>query len=46
MKSLTEYLTLNLPSKMAFLNISDRVADCVRRSGVQEGIVLVNSMPG
>ncbi len=44
MKSLTDYLTLNIPSKMAFLNITDRVADCVRRSGVQEGLVLVNSM--
>ena len=44
MKSFTQHLTLNLPGKMSFLNITDRVADCVRQSGVQEGLVLVNTM--
>src|SRR5204863_7654312 len=44
MKSFTQHLTLNLPGKMAFLNITDQDADCVRQSGVQEGLVLVNSM--
>ena len=44
MKSLTEYLTFAIPSRMDFVNITDQVADCVRRSGVQEGLVLVNAM--
>lgn len=44
MKSHTHYLTLNIPSKMAFVNITPQVADIVRQSGVQEGLVLCNSM--
>jgi len=44
MKALTEYLTLNVPGKMAFVNITSQVAETVRRSGVREGIALVNSM--
>jgi thiamine phosphate synthase YjbQ (UPF0047 family) len=44
MKSFTHYLTMNIPSKMAFENITPQVADGIRKSGVQEGIVLVNTM--
>jgi secondary thiamine-phosphate synthase enzyme len=44
MKSFTHYLTLNIPSKMAFENITPQVADAVKKSGVREGMVLVNSM--
>jgi secondary thiamine-phosphate synthase enzyme len=44
MKSHTDYLTLNIPEQMAFVNITDRVADCVRQSGVKEGLCLVNTM--
>ncbi|MFN9248371.1 MAG: secondary thiamine-phosphate synthase enzyme YjbQ [Planctomycetota bacterium] len=44
MKSLTEYLTLRVPGKMSFVNITPEVAAAVRKSGVQEGLVLVNSM--
>src|SRR4051812_6207409 len=44
MKAFTEYLTLNLPGKMAFENITPRVEAAVRKSGVMEGLVLVNSM--
>ena len=44
MKSLTRYLTLNIPSKMAFKNITPEVAEAVTASGVQEGLVLVNTM--
>ncbi len=44
MKSLTEHLTFNLPERMGFLNITGKVEDLVRRSGVQEGLVLVNAM--
>jgi secondary thiamine-phosphate synthase enzyme len=44
MKSYTEYLTMNVPGKMAFVNLTPRVAECVEKSGVQEGLCLVNTM--
>ena len=44
MKSFTKYLTLNVPSKMEFVNITTEVEEAVRTSGVKEGIVLVNTM--
>ena len=44
MKSLTEYLTFNVPARMGFLNITPQVADAVRRSGIREGLVLCNAM--
>ena len=44
MKSLTEYLVFNLPARMAFQNITPRVEEVVRKSGVREGLVLVNAM--
>src|SRR5438445_10630021 len=44
MKAYTEYLTFNIPSKMAFRNITSEVRKTVEKSGVQEGLVLVNAM--
>ena len=44
MKSHTEYLTLNIPSKMAFMNITSKVQEAIDKSGVNEGLVLCNSM--
>ena len=44
MKSLTEHLVLEVPTRRAFLDITDKVSDAVERSGVQEGLVLVNAM--
>jgi secondary thiamine-phosphate synthase enzyme len=44
MKSLTRYLTLNIPARMAFENITAQVEQAVRESGVKEGICLVNAM--
>jgi secondary thiamine-phosphate synthase enzyme len=44
MKSVTEHLVLNLPSRMGFLNITPKVELIVRNSGVQEGLVLINAM--
>jgi len=44
MKSLTEYLTFNLPARMGFVNITPQVEEAVARSGVQEGLCLVNAM--
>jgi len=44
MKAFTEHLTFNLPERMAFLNITPQVEDAVRKSGVSEGLCLVNAM--
>lgn len=44
MKSHTEYLTMNVPGRMAFVNITPQVEEAVRKSGVKEGIVLINAM--
>ncbi|MEO5987907.1 MAG: secondary thiamine-phosphate synthase enzyme YjbQ [Candidatus Eisenbacteria bacterium] len=44
MKSLTEHLVLEIPTRRAFLNITPQVSDAVARSGVKEGLVLVNAM--
>ena len=44
MKSLTEYLWMNVPERRAFVNITSEVEAAVRKSGVQEGLVLVNAM--
>ncbi|MEW4569688.1 secondary thiamine-phosphate synthase enzyme YjbQ [Tautonia sp. JC769] len=44
MKAHTEYLTFTIPARMDFLNITGRVEEAVRSSGVSEGLVLVNAM--
>jgi secondary thiamine-phosphate synthase enzyme len=44
MKSHTEYLALNIPQRRAFVNITAEVAAAVEKSGVREGLVLVNAM--
>src|ERR1700757_3214671 len=44
MKSYTEHLTFHLPARMDFVNITPQVTECVRKSGVQEGLCLVNAM--
>jgi secondary thiamine-phosphate synthase enzyme len=44
MKSVTEYLTFNIPERMAFRNITPQLEQIVEKSGVQEGILLCNAM--
>ena len=44
MKSLTEYLTFNIPARMDFLNITSQLEEIVANSGVQEGLLLCNAM--
>lgn len=44
MKSYRKELKFNLPSRRAYVNITSQVEDCIRESGVQEGLVLVNAM--
>src|SRR5689334_24329721 len=44
MKSRTDYLVMYLPARRGFVNITPEVENCVRESGVKEGLVLVNAM--
>ncbi len=44
MKSHTEYLSFTLPARMAFKNITPTIEEIVAKSGVQEGLCLVNAM--
>ncbi len=44
MKSLTDYLSFNTPHRRDFVNITPQVEELVKKSGVQEGLVLVNAM--
>ena len=44
MKSYTEYLTFNTRDKKELINITDRVSEAVRRSGISEGFCLVSAM--
>ncbi|MFQ5866171.1 MAG: secondary thiamine-phosphate synthase enzyme YjbQ [bacterium] len=44
MKSLTEYLWFNTPNRRDYINMTDKVEELVKKSGVQEGLCLVNAM--
>jgi secondary thiamine-phosphate synthase enzyme len=44
MKALTEYLWMSTPTEHAIVNITSQVEDLVAKSGIKEGIVLVNAM--
>ncbi|MBN2279726.1 MAG: YjbQ family protein [Candidatus Marinimicrobia bacterium] len=44
MKSVTEYVTLTVPKRRMMVNITPKVEEVVRQSGIQEGLVLVNAM--
>lgn len=44
MKSLTEYLWIEAPERRGYINITPKVEELVEKSGVKEGLVLVNAM--
>ena len=44
MKHLREELWLNTPHRRDYINITDKVAELVRKSGVRNGLCLVNAM--
>jgi secondary thiamine-phosphate synthase enzyme len=44
MKSHTEYLTMNVPDRTGFVNITGEVEAILRKSGIEEGLVLANAM--
>src|SRR4030095_9590902 len=44
MKSYRKELWFNVPGRRAFINITPQDEECLRESGVAEGLVLVNAM--
>ncbi len=44
MKSLTEYLVFDTKNRVEFINLTPDVESLVEKSGVQEGLCLVNAM--
>jgi thiamine phosphate synthase YjbQ (UPF0047 family) len=44
MKSLTEYLTFEVKTRRAFVNITSDIEKLVIKSKIQEGLCLVNAM--
>ena len=44
MKSYRKELWFNLPSRRGFVNITPQVEECLRESGMREGLALVNAM--
>jgi len=44
MKSMTEHLVFHTRQRREFINITPQVEDVVRKSGIQEGLCLVNAM--
>jgi secondary thiamine-phosphate synthase enzyme len=44
MASFRKELVLNIPSRRAFVNITPRVKDALKESGIKEGLCLVNPM--
>ena len=44
MRSFRKELWFNIPERMGFENITPEVEGCLRESGIQEGLCLVNAM--
>jgi secondary thiamine-phosphate synthase enzyme len=44
MKSYRKELWFDVPARHAFINITGQVQECLRESGVKEGLALVNAM--
>jgi len=44
MKSYREELWFDVPGRRAFINITPQVSQCLEKSGVKEGLALINAM--
>lgn len=44
MKSYRKELWFHVPARIALINITPQVEECLRESGIQEGLVLINAM--
>ncbi len=43
MKSFRKELWFNIPTRRAFVNITPQVEECLKESGVKEGLVLTKA---
>jgi thiamine phosphate synthase YjbQ (UPF0047 family) len=43
MKSYRKELWFEVPTRRAFINITPQVEQCLKESGIREGLVLVNT---
>jgi secondary thiamine-phosphate synthase enzyme len=44
MKNYRKELWFNVPSRRGFINITPQIDDCLKESGVSEGLALINAM--
>lgn len=44
MKTYTEHITITTENKKEIINITDKIEEAIEKSGIKEGICLVNSM--
>lgn len=44
MKTFRQELWFNLPARRGFINITPQVRQCLRESGITEGVILINAM--
>ena len=44
MKTLTEYLSFNTKTRIAFVNLTPQIRQLVKKSGIKEGLCLINAM--
>jgi len=44
MKSYRKELWFDIPTRRAFINITPQVDECLKESGIKEGLMLVNAM--
>ena len=44
MKSYRKELWFDIPTRRAYVNITEQIEKCLKESGVREGLVLVNAM--
>ena len=44
MKSYRKELWFNVPARRALINITPQVEECLKESGIQEGLILCNAM--
>jgi len=44
MKSFRREISVNIPSRRGFVNLTQQVEECLRESGIKEGLCLVNPM--
>ena len=44
MKSYRQELWFEIPQRRGFINITSQIQDCLSKSGIEEGFVLVNAM--